>query len=326
MRAAVNDFALLFAQLLAALLWVGVAAADESAAPRQAGAEQWVPSIAVISGITIQSWNGAVNSQVCEGCTTPTNLRMPVTGSDNDVTPFVGGQLEVMTPELSLPLSPRFFVGADFSASFGTERSAAGQGDPSTLESPLPPGGGATPYSQNTVLGQGSQTRAELDTFLVTARAGVAFPLELFGRAMRIKPSVGWIRYEVKVNGLVVSADCATFLTSTNCNPAGGGTTREIRLSDSTNESFDGIGPGLDIEMDTGRIGPLGTSLSIGASAYKILGNRNVDLTTSTSYPDTGIPGIGASTASAQFHFDVEDWAYRAFLGLRLQWLGSEER
>ena len=161
------------------------------------------------------------------------------------------------------------------------------------------------------------------------AHAGISFPFELYGRTFRIKPAVAWIRYAVDINGLVVDADCVprSFGAFTECNttPPQNGFLREARLEASSNETFDGIGPSLDIEMDTGRLGPLGTSLFLGARFYRTLGNRKVKLNsevqTFNDILNQNPPA--ADSAAAQFRFEADEWMYRIGVGLRFQWLGN---
>jgi hypothetical protein len=327
MRALVNVFALLSAAaaLLAALPAARAAGEEAGARSSQKGDDRWVPSLAVISGLTVQEWNGSVSSQTCPGCTLPSPnavpLRNPASGDDRDVSPYVGGNFELMSPALPIPTSPRLFIGGDLFAAFGTERAVAQEGDPSGLRSPLPPGAsGSTPFGEDSVLGQGSQTKAELNTAVYGAHAGIAFPFELYGRALRIKPLFAWIRYDVDVDGLVVDPQCTVQLNSTQCNTnIPGGFIRETRLESKGDDTFDGIGPGVDLEMDTGQFGPLGTSLFIGGRLYRLMGNRKAELgPTSESFNDA----LGTAESSARWSFEIDEWMYRVGIGMRFQWLG----
>jgi hypothetical protein len=298
-----------------------------SARADQDGQDRWVPSLAIVTGMTIQGWSGSVESQICRGCPIPDPamgeepLRPAATGDDNDVTPFLGANIELMTPTLPIPTSPRIFVGGEAMAAFGFERIVAGEGDPSELSSPLPNPDATTPYSQNVVLGQGSQTLAQLRGGMYGAYMGIAFPFEIYGRPLRAKPSVGWTRYRVEAQGLVVSAECAPRLTSTQCNTnRPDGFLREIRLEGSDSRTFDGVGPGIDIEMDTGRLGQLGTSIFLGARFFRILGDRNIDFGAAELYDDV----LGTDTTGAVFHYEMDEWMYRINLGFRVHWLGPE--
>ena len=91
-------------------------------------------------------------------------------------------------------------------------------------------------------------------------------------------------------------------------------------------------GPGLDLEMDTGRFGPLGTSLFLGARFYRILGNRKIELSDSQSFPQefladgvTPADGLGPVETNARFRFEVDPWNYRVGIGLRFYWLGFDD-
>ena len=48
-------------------------------------------------------------------------------------------------------------------------------------------------------------------------------------------------------------------------------------------EVFNGIGPGLELDLETGRFGPIGTSLYLGLYSYRVLGNRTLEFRTASS-------------------------------------------
>ena len=73
--------------------------------------------------------------------------------------------------------------------------------------------------------------------------------------------------------------------------------------------------------MDTGRFGPIGSSVFLGARAYYILGDRSFSFGTSETYDDE----FGMDTAVANFEVEVAPWIVRASVGIRFQWLGSQE-
>jgi hypothetical protein len=160
---------------------------------------------------------------------------------------------------------------------------------------------------------------------------GISFPVEFLKRQLRIKPSVGWISYEVEAQGLVVDAMCrevtdlfgtqttqCTDTTSEILFPEGG-FLRETILSADDSRRFHGIGPGLDIEMDTFRFGPIGSSVFLGARFYRILGNRTIAFSASEDFDDE----FGQDTAVGNFEVEVDPWLYRVHVGIRFQWLGS---
>jgi hypothetical protein len=332
MRTAVNLFVrLCVASALPALLVAGSARGEGSG---QQGADRFVPSLLVKSGVTGQVWDASLRSEICEDCTFPNAAAAPLRPSDEGddfaVTPFVGGSLELMTPELSLPGSPRFFIGAEFGGAFGVDRKIAREGDPGTITSPIP-GSGQTGFDEATALGQGSETIATMGDYLYGAHLGVAFPFELLGRALRVRTSVAWLHYEVDVEGIVTDAECTPrpAPVGSQCNPLSPtpigqqpGFLRPISLRASDTGEFDGIGPGIDVELDTGRFGPVGSSILVGAAAYGILADRSVDFSSPTV---TISDQLGTDQHVAHFGFEADPWIYRLSVGFRLQWLGFGE-
>jgi hypothetical protein len=74
--------------------------------------------------------------------------------------------------------------------------------------------------------------------------------------------------------------------------------------------------------MDTGRFGPLGTSIFIGGHAYRTLGDRTIEASTTQVYGNDGLP-LANQAVTARWEVDLEPWVYRLGVGLRIQWLGS---
>src|SRR5262249_8135746 len=103
MRVRVNDVLVLFA--LAALVGAASRArADE--AEGALGQPQWVPSLAVTSGVTMEWQSGSQESFLYKGSSgAVSELRPAKTGNDLAVSPYIGGALELMTP--ALPIFPR---------------------------------------------------------------------------------------------------------------------------------------------------------------------------------------------------------------------------
>jgi hypothetical protein len=348
---------------------------------RQAGEDRWVPSLAVISGFTLQGQEASL-AAVSEEMSDPAAVELlvpPVIGrSDDAVSPYVGASLALMSPALPLPGRPRLFLGAEILPTFAASRDIAKVGDPVGFTFPdVPPPplldpedqpGPCEPedrecyprtgFAEDLILGNGGWTTAEIDTLVFGATVGVAFPFELLGRPLRVKPSFGWIRYRIDVEGRAARAQCPPFLTdtptpapSTACasfdprgpfdpddpfrNPVSQpGFKREIELGAQDSQHFNGIGGGLEIEMDTGRVGPFGVSLFLEGRFYRILGDRTVDLSDSVPFEEETVTSVlppfreaslPAITATANWPFEVEPWMYRAGLGLRLYWLGSRQ-
>jgi hypothetical protein len=300
----------------------------------QEGADRWVPSVALISGVTFQDWDGGVSSSICRGCMIPDpmeeQLRPGATGGDLDVSPSFGTGVELMTPEIPIPGSPRLFFGAEIAGVFGANRKPAQNGETGKVGNPAPEQAqDSTGFGDDIALGQGSEVLAKIEDTSYGATLGIAFPFELYGRAFRIKPAFSWIRYEVAIDGLVVDAECSpirgTAVTECNTTPPQNGFLRETRLGASRTVTFDGIGPSLDIEMETGRLGPLGTSLFLGARFYRTVGGRKVKFDSEIETFDDVLSAPGQDQSQAHFNFEVDKWMYRIGVGLRFQWLGSKK-
>jgi len=332
MRAAVNTFLLvglsLFLQTTS--LVAAASAQDASAGGAQEGADQFVPSLHVVNGLLMQNWEARADADICRECDFPSPAQQPLRESDEDdaldVTPYVGAGLELMTPQLPFA-GLRVFVGGDWAAAFGTERKVAREGDPGAVGDPAPGGSSEQRFRAENAVGQGSVLIAETDHFTWSAHAGISLPFSWRGRAFRLKPSVAWLRWEIDVEGRVADAECFQPLSGVSeCNPNAqatpNGFLRPIQMRAEASESFDAFGPGLDLEMDTGRFGPLGTSLFVSARAYRIQGDRKVELAVPVqSYNDQA----GNDEVRARFAFEVDPWVYRAGVGIRFQWLGSDE-
>jgi hypothetical protein len=308
---------------------------------KQAGEDRWVPSLAITSGVTIQKQKGSANSVLFEDMNPIPNARLGfVNGDDIAVSPFVGGALELMAPALPIPTRPRLFVSGEILPTFATDRDLAIEGDPGCVRGPEPDspcardeedGWRKVPFGELAANGQGSKTSAQVDTLVFGASLGVAFPLKVGKRQLRIKPSVGWINYKVEAEGLVVYAACDPPDQCTDAtNEPTPGFLRETILTANDSQRFNGIGPGLDVEMDAGRFGPLGVSLFMGGRAYAIVDDRTISFGDSETFTDQisdpGVdPPVKKDRAVGQFEVEVDPWIFRAHVGIRFHWLGSEE-
>ncbi len=324
---------------------------DPEEPTKQAGEDRWVPSLAISGGVTIQNQDGTSDSFLVDVNSDSTPLRGLIEGSDTAVSPFVGGSLEVMSPALPLPLRPRLFLSGEILPTFASDRDLAVEGDPGCIRGPEPTAPCATKeprdangdpirakaYDEDNANGQGTNTITQVDTLAFGASLGVAFPLQVFERQLRIKPSIGWINYKVEVDGLVVNAACAdvfplpglpnefrggcTDTTDSTGTQHEGFLRQPESLAASDSQRFNGIGPGLDIEMDAARIGPLGVSLFMGGRAYAIVDDRTISFSATASYDDQ----LGTDDATALFKVKVDPWMFRAHVGIRFHYLGNQD-
>jgi len=348
MRIGVNVFLLCAAISALQLLFpAGATAEPPPARPLQTGEERWVPSLAVVGGVNFQDLDARSVSGLVQGGFVPTALQpqcdlltnpfcnpVPQNGSDLYAVPLVGGSLEIMTPALPIPTRPRFFLSADVIPTFASARNLALAGNPSCVSGPEPgapcatdevPGERQRAFGEDSANGQGTRTTVRYDTLTYGANAGVSFPLQFADRQFRIKPSVGWTSYKLEAEGFVVNAACdpvldqCTDVTRLDGTVVPGFLREPESLSASASQRFHAIGPGLDFEMDTGRFGPIGSSLFLGGRAYYTLGDRSIPFGTTQLYDDQ----LGSGFAFADFEVEADAWQYRAHLGIRFMWLGN---
>jgi hypothetical protein len=317
-----------------------ISADAQDLADGQQSEDRWVVSLAVTSGVLLQGQDGKTDAclfadptNTTTACPAPgsTQLRPPTSANDLAIAAFVGPNLELMAPALPVPTRPRFFLSGEIVPTFAADRDLSSEGDPGCVKGTAPGSPCAldiTPadlptnaFGQDDALGQGSVVTTTYDTMAYGANLGLAFPVRVGKRHLRIKPSFGWLNYEVKVEGQVVDATCQPTNQCTDIrNFPQPGLLRETSLDASDTRRFNAIGPRLDAEMDTGRFGPIGTALFVGGGAYWTLGDRTVEIATSQVYGNDGLP-LANQGVSAQWSAEFKPWVFRAGVGLRIQWL-----
>ena len=321
------------------------------------GEDRWVPSLAITGGAIFQDQDGFANSVLFRTGADTVPLQGPGARDDLVFGAFVGAALEVMTPALPIPTRPRFFLSGEILPTFSSDRNLVAEGKPDCVRGPeadapcaVDEGGTrdvAFPFGEDEANGQGTEVESEIQTLTFGASLGMAFPFRFGERQIRFKPQASWLSYKVDVSGLVVNADC---LQSSDTNPdltqctttfgeplfpglpprgSPGFLRQPESLSASDSRRFHGIGPGFDLEVDTGRFGPIGSALFLGGRAYRILGDRTISFGSSATYNDLVCngPNTGGNTcpetAVARFKTKVDSWMWRAHVGIRLQWLGG---
>lgn len=282
---------------------------DRRAEPRDE-TERWVPALALATGILGEGSSAHARSRFLPF---GQEVRPPATGSQGLLDPWASVSLELMSPSPGdLPGRPRFFVHGDVGANFGFDRDVAKEGSPAGFQPP-----DVTPPVEldEVVEGQGSTTTAEPRTLLVGAGAGLAFTVDVMGRRIRVKPSIEYLREELKVSGVVKRA--------TIVDPGQGlpnpiePTYAYVDLRGNKKQSYHGLGAGLELEMDTARAGPLMLTLFMSGQAYRILSDRTTTIQDGPELPL--IPNEGVPEAT--WTFTKDPWTYRAGLGVRFRWL-----
>jgi hypothetical protein len=260
--------------------------------------------------------------------TNPREITADDSGSDTSIAPLVGGSLELMTPSpLDGFLYPRLFVHADYAAAFAFERNLAGTGSPGRFAPPdffpvLNPD-----VEELAIQGQGSRSRWQLNRDIWSAGGGIALTTTWFQRTIRIKPSLEWIHFDQDFIGVVHRAVKLKTPSQPQVvqNP---GTPdwraqiifsdisafRQIALTRVETHDFDGIGPGLEIEVDTVRLGPFKTSVFALGRGYHLLGDLDQTFTATNEFGET-----------ATWTFEPEQWMWRAGVGFRFRWVPESD-
>ncbi|HKA14713.1 MAG TPA: hypothetical protein VKH41_06825 [Myxococcota bacterium] len=281
---------------------------------------RWVPSLGVYFDMLGQKAEGSITpgavietpaincgitNQDLFGCpAAQTDITTATASSDTSVASLVVGSLELMTPRLlDRFLSPRLFVRGDAAAAFAFERNLAGERKPGPFfTDPLKPT--ENDVFERSVGGQGSRAKFQVRPLVLGAGFGVAFTTTLFDRTIRLKPSVEYLREEVD---LIASVRRAVKLQDPTPDLSG---FRLISLSASEEETLHGLGGGIELETDAGRLGPIMVSVFVNGRGYHFLGNLHHTLT------DTNERGETAS-----WYYDFDPWAWRAGIGARFRWL-----
>ena len=298
------------------------------ALPLAAGAEvapgdeasRWIPSLAIHTGLlaedaSARSFAGPVLGPVLS--TTPQLIRPSASGDGTLLAALVGTSLELMTPRLSAAYAePRLFLHAGAAATFGSPKNLAREGSYGPLGPP--PVLETTFFGENTIVGQGTQTEAQSQRWIVSAGGGVAISVDWFGFRLRIKPSIEYLREVVRLEGVTnravlihgtsgnVFADTSVAILLSQYDDR----VRQIELAGAETKAYHGVGPGLELETDVERFGPFIWSVFASGKATAFIGNLEFATNATNQFGEV-----------AGWNFEKDRWAYRANVGLRFRWL-----
>ena len=298
-----------------------VTAADQSSA--RDGDNRWIPSISLVVGFSTQKHSGSVDSRtgILDANGEFLALSDIFPGFDDELRPFdsdqqfmnnleAGGSLELLTPVLFESLlgsySPRFFVEGEILSVSTQKKWLARENDPSGLQPPDKP-----VFTGEAILGQGQGTTSDSENVQYGASIGISVPVSIGDWQFAIKPSLRYLYRELHFTGMVIDA--------TRPFP-GNGPTTEIYLFADDSLDMHALGPGLEIEVEVGRINSLASSVFVSGGGYRVLSDRGVtmsDVGPGTNDPNTNFVYRGL------FKARVDQWIYRANVGFRVKWLGS---
>jgi hypothetical protein len=283
------------------------AAAAEPAEDREL--HRWVPSFALLAGANAQNAEGFLETSDVLGPSWPTAEpkilpEAPRSESTRMMTPFVGASMELMTPAwASLPGRPRAHARVDVNYAFGPKYNIPMIGDPGTFTtSPS-----VTSVTEGKIQGQGGKTTALVKPLLITAGAGFAVTLKAWDRVLRIKPSVEYVREEIKLSGVVRRAVAQGPSAPSSVDPP---YFRHITLTGRDTKVYHGLGPGLELELDTRRAGPFVLSLFLGAKAWAFLDDDKQVVFAENEWGEWAL-----------FELQKDRWAFGGNIGLRFRWV-----
>lgn len=294
----------------------------------KAESERFTVAIALTSGILIQEQTGETSTiaDILTPNPWPTNIvfpapfRPPTQGAVNAISPNVGANIEFMAPGMTfLPAAPRFFATAEILPTFASSLTVALEGAATefilfTPEQMVP----NTNFGPASIGGQGSRLDTLVMTTVVAVNAGFAFEMEAKEKRLRIKPSVGWIRWGVQGQGKVLAAFKNDPTPPPVIPPVFGPDIRLVEVTGSSADFFNAVGPALEVELELEKRGPVRPSLYLIGAAYHTVGNDTLVFQTNTDVNDL----LGTAVYGATWSLQVAPWTYRAGLGFRVRWVG----
>jgi hypothetical protein len=297
-------------------------ASGESAAQTDAktGPEdsRWIPALALQTGFLVSQRKGRANSLE----------RGLVDGESTAFFGMIGGSSELSTPRISfIPSQPRIFAHADVYYSIDNKESLASQGDPKD-----PINDPNTPLGNNAaiegVLGVGTAIQTQSEPLILSGGVGLAFTTEAAGRVVRIKPSLEWMYQRDEIRLRFADVESTGPDPDGPCSPC-----RAMSTEAQTTKGFHSLGPGLEVDVDAGRIGDFTVSVFTQFRALRIMGDKKARLESTGSWftreteridgenviisidPD---PTREDSTVRSSYKRD--EWGYSGAAGIRIYW------
>jgi hypothetical protein len=277
---------------------------------------RWIPGLSVQTGFLAEQRNGYVDSIE----------RGAQVGDSTALFGLFGASVDLASPEIpGMPISTRFFARADVSVSFDEKESLASEGDPgdpirdpdANLEGG-PVGG---------ILGTGTTLRVQAEPLILSAGMGLTFTTEIAERAVRIKPSLEWQYQRDEI--YLRFAD----IESEGPNPEQCGPCRATAFQSQTTKGFHSLGPGVEIDVDSGRIGDFRISVFSQFRALGIVGDREAYLDATGAWYTRTVeringqnvvtsiePADGRADTTVVSRYRREPWSFFAAAGVRIVW------
>ncbi len=303
-----------------------LARADDSAsvaeAPGLPEPDQWMiyggPEIAIYaqtgkgntSGTEI---TGPRVDPPCPGCgDLGTAVVDPIRSRETISSFLAGATFGVLTPALDLPGKPRAFVDINISSAQTIETSLARTGNPGVLAFPSE-GRSFLPIGENAMAGGGTQMSVQQQGPQIHAGLGVSFEFPISTTEMiRIKPAIVYSRTIAEIEGLAVRP---VRLNDDSGDDQQLDDFRVINLAAQFTKVYHSSGPSLEVEYFPDiKWGPLTLSVYGRAHAsYSFTSPKTILQQCNTA---GGQPG-----ECVQWKYTQDRWAYRATLGVHVNWV-----
>src|SRR5262249_44667129 len=155
------------------------------------------------------------------------------------------------------------FLHGDGAYAFSFERNVAGVESPKEFALPqgiVPQLGDFQDIQELSIVGQGTRTRLQVRPLVWSAGTGVARSFDGLGRRLRLKPSRAYLHQDLDLIGVVHPAvkRQSPFVSIFDLSGF-----RLLSLTQVEQRSYDGIGPGLELEADAARLGPFVSSVYV---------------------------------------------------------------
>lgn len=298
---------------------MAVAQGGASAAERDLADSRWIPSLTIQTGINVNKREGEVSSIE----------RGSLDGKTTQMFGAFGSSLQVETPRLSfIPSQPRFFARADIIYSADDKESLASEGVPDNPVAKLGDGYNLEAGVVEQVVGRGSALRPQAEPLILAGGLGLSFQTEVLGRKLRIKPSVEWMfqRDEISLEFSDVEGNGND---PNRCQPE----CRAVSINAQDTKGYHSVGPGMELDYDTGRAGDFRVSIFSRFSAMAIVGDRESRLVAAGSWFTRTVeringenvitsidPATGRADTIVSSRYKRDMWSYVAVAGFRIYW------